>query len=573
MTPPPLHVAFAQLQSHAGDLTGNATRLLEAATQADADGADLLITGEMFLTGYPVDDLLGDQDFMTATTNTLTTLASAFPLGLTVAVGAPVPIADLPTTTRDTLATTASIDAYARTLVNALVIFRDGQRIATITKQLLPTYGVFDDARWFLPGVPSQPVTINGTRVGFAVCEDAWSNTIVDDLAARNVDLILIANASPYAERKPATRRDLITAHATRLNVPIGCVNIVGGQDEVVYDGNSFLVNPDGTLALTMPAFAPLTLTVNPFTPGRAVIVDDSDDTVLEASYTALVTALHDYVTGAGMNGVLIGLSGGLDSALAATIAVDALGAERVTGIAMPGPYSSEHSVTDAADLAHRLGVTMITLPISDTYHAEKTLLGDLLTGPGQQVADENIQARLRALHLMTLANTRGDLVLNTGNKSEASVGYFTLGGDASGGFAILKDVYKTRAYELAYWRNTHATRHGNVEPIPVNTLTKPPSAELAPGQEDTDSLPPYPILDMILRAHLEQRTPIRDIITNLTTTHPNVDAATTVPRILRMVARAEHKRRQVAPGVKITETAYGRDRRYPIINAFTATR
>lgn len=564
-----MRVALAQLPVYAGDLRGNAARIVSASHEAARDGADVVLTPEMVLSGYPIDDLVADPDFLDAVHDTLEELSTSLPPHLLVAVGTPLGRDRLP----DQYPLSNAIDAETRAVVNALALIRGGAIEGYVVKRLLPTYGVFDDSRWFAAAsTPSPLVDVAGIKVGFAICEDAWSGESVDDLVDAGAEAIFVSNASPFALGKSQARMSLIGEHARRRGVPIAYVNLTGGQDEVVYDGASFVCARDGTVTYTSPSFHPSTETV----PWEECTVSGmptafTPDDPLADTYAALSTGLHDYVTRAGVDGVIVGLSGGLDSALAATLAVDALGPERVHGVALPGPFSSQHALDDARQLAANLRIRFDVIPINKTYEMERSLLGERLSGAGARVADENIQARLRALHLMTLANAHNLIVLNTGNKSEASVGYFTLGGDSSGGFAILKDVLKTHAYALAEWRNHQTTSNYPVSPIPQSTLTKPPSAELAPNQCDSDSLPPYPILDTILRLHLEDRAPRSEITSCLAASFPDeiTNAEETVNHVLQLVARAEHKRRQIAPGVKVSACAYGRDRRFPIISGF----
>jgi NAD+ synthetase len=569
----------------AGDLAGNRDRILAAAREAAAADADLLVTPEMIVSGYPVDDLLGDPDFVDAVRAELRVLAAELPAGLLVAVGAPVPVEDLSAVEQARVQAAFHLDASERSLVNALVLLRDGVVVGHVVKRLLPTYGVFDDARWFASTTTAAPlVSVNGVRVGFAICEDVWSSQVIDELASIGADVIVVANASPFAAGKFDTRAQLLRDHSTRVGLPIVYVNAVGGLDEVVYDGAS-LAADSGVCTAVLPAFEEGSWTFDVpvdqfvsvdrvrdgFLPAPGITSGVRYPQPLEATYTALVVGLRDYVASSGLAGVIIGLSGGLDSALAAAIAVDALGADRVTGVLMPGPFSSDHSVTDARVLAGNLGIPrVLTLPVGPVVDAELALLGDELSGPGAAVARENIQARARALHVMSLANAHNLLMVNTGNKSEASVGYFTLGGDSSGGFAVLKDVFKTQAYALSRWRNDEALASGAVPPIPVSTLDKPPSAELAPDQVDSGSLPVYPVLDLVLEGLIERLVPRSQIAAELEDRFGPGDWAPVVARVSTLVARAEHKRRQVAPGVKVSGRAFGRDRRVPIANAFT---
>lgn len=582
-----MKITIAQISTPAGDIDGNTQRILDAAIHAASNRVDVLITPEMALTGYPLDDLLGDPDFLQETFNKINYLKDNLPPQLTTIIGTPFPINEISQFDINNIPKVyqPKLDSTQRTLVNSAVVIHNNTITNVIAKQLLPTYGVFDDSRWFAQGVADQPlIKVDNTVCGILICEDVWADTPITHLVENGAQNVFVINASPYYKGKQEKRETLIRKHAERLNVPIVYVNAVGGQDEVVYDGGSFIIEPHRAVSrfpFFLDAIATQTI-AQPKNLFKELYSQQTTNTVRvsplpsteELTYLALKKGLKDYVKMTGFTDIIVGLSGGLDSALAATIAVDALGYSHVWGIGMPGPYSSEHSVQDAKRLANNLKIRFDILPITQTYKDEHDLLSekDLLSGPGRKVAEENIQARLRALHLMTLANTHNLLLLNTGNKSETSVGYFTLGGDSSGGFAILKDVYKTKAYHLAKWRNTYAEVHNEIPPIPIHTITKPPSAELAPDQEDTDSLPPYPILDTILTMFIENRTPRNVIASHIFNTFTNeittlAKAEQLVLRVTMMVTRAEHKRRQVAPGVKISQKAYGRDRRFPIAN------
>lgn len=575
-----LRIALAQVNAISGAIGHNTNLVHEAMITAADAGADILLTPEMVLSGYPAEDLLGERQFVADCEAALGRIAYNSPAGLLTVVGTPIATANA-----------HGVDAMDRTVANVVALAQDGTVHGHVAKVLLPEYSVFDDARWVAPGhaVP-RTAEINGVLVGFAICEDVWTDKIALDAARQGAQVLLVANASPYAHGKPAVRESMLVALARKAGLTVVYANAVGGQDEVVYDGGSMVIGPDGTVLMRAPLFEtgtfvmdipvpertqpgiPFTrITAGTITPKPALpapVIAQPLDPDAEM-YAALVTGLGDYVRNNGFKQVLLGLSGGLDSALAAILAVDALGADSVRGIGMPGPYSSEHSVTDAKALAENMGIRFDILPIKDTYEAEVAILGGLLDGPGVAVAKENIQARLRALHLMTIANATNALVINTGNRSEAAVGYFTLGGDSSGGYAPLKDVPKTVAYALSQWRNKVAEDAGLTPPIPQSTIVKPPSAELAPDQEDTDSLPPYPVLDRILALYLERMASAAEIVEDLVAAG-GIDrtyAEETVLRVLRMTDRAEHKRRQVAPGLKVTARAFGKDRRVPITN------
>ena len=555
-------IAVAQIHSIAGDIAGNSKKLSDAIEYAHSHGASILVTPEMSLSGYPVEDLLGDEAFLSDVEVAAYALAATVPVDMTVLIGAPLRDTVVPHSGGTARRLSEHLDATTRNVWNAVLVARGGEVMAVHAKTLLPTYGVFDDSRWMKPGpVDQELIDVDGVLVGLAVCEDVWTDEVARAAASKGAKILLVPNASPDSVGKPEFREAMLSSLAKNTGMTIAYANSVGGQDEVVYDGGSLIISDGGETLLRAPLFHEGTFVaegVQPWADENAQV------------WRALVLGLRNYVRDNGFQSVIVGLSGGIDSAAAAAIAVDALGAENVHGIGMPGPYSSEGSVTDARILAERFGISFDILTIKDTVLAEEAIIGGMITGaPGEKIARENIQARLRALHLMTLANANNWMMLNTGNKSEAAVGYFTLGGDSSGGFAILKDVYKTKVYELCEWRNRIAEESGNIAPIPRDTITKPPSAELAPDQEDTDSLPPYPLLDFILVEYLEKQSSAASTVAKLMDNgwgHLGEEhLANEVLRVHRMVDRAEHKRRQVAPGVKITSRAFGKDRRMPI--------
>jgi NAD+ synthase (glutamine-hydrolysing) len=551
-------ITLAQLNSVAGAISDNVLSIRGAIAVAVADGANVLLTPEKCLSGYPVEDLLGETAFLADVALAVDALAADVPSTLLAAIGAPMRADDLPLTGGSTIRG-AGLDAFDRDVFNVVALAQGGHVVAAHSKALLPTYGVFDDSRWVVAGSPDQSLfDIDGTQVGFAICEDVWTPELAVHAAERGATVLLVANASPYYAGKPAERLALIRDTARESGMTIVYVNAVGGQDEVVYDGGSFVVDPTGKLVFRAPLFEEGCWTVD-LTVGGPIAPWPTD--LAEEMYGALVVGFRDYVlnNGFGDRGVILGLSGGLDSALAAVIAVDALGPSLVRGLTMPGPYSSEGSVSDALALAANLGIDCQVVPIRASYEAALGELGTLLDGPGGAVARENVQARIRGAYVMDTANAQGLMMVNTGNRSEAAVGYFTLGGDSSGGLAVLKDVLKTQAYDLARWRNQRGA------PIPPATLSKPPSAELAPGQVDSNSLPPYPVLDAILVAYLEQMKPAAVIADEVRETFGLEDAGALVLRVLAMTDRAEHKRRQVAPGLMVSRRPFGRGRRMPI--------
>ena len=546
-----MKVAIAQLNAVAGAIEANVAGIASAIA-ASVD-ADVLVTPEKAVSGYPVEDLLGEKAFLADVEAAVASLATVVPPGLVAAIGAPMRADALPVEGGATIRG-AGVDAFDRDVFNVLALARDGQVFAAHSKALLPTYGVFDDSRWVVPGsADGQDLfEIAGEKVAFAICEDVWTPEIAVQAAARGATVLLVANASPYYGGKPSDRVELIRDTAVETGMTVVYVNAVGGQDEVVFDGGSFVVGPTGDLLFRAPLFTEGVWTVDLSAVGP---IAPWPDTVEEETYGALVLGFRDYVlnNGFGTTGVVLGLSGGLDSALAACIAVDALGPGLVRGIGLPGPYSSAGSLDDAYALASSLGIRFDVVPISASVEAAHAELGDLLDGPGGAVARENVQARIRGAYLMDTANAQGLMMVNTGNRSEAAVGYFTLGGDSSGGLAVLKDVLKTQAYRLAAYRNS-------VSPdIPTSTITKPPSAELAPDQVDSNSLPPYEVLDAILVAYLEELQSAAEIAESLDL------PGDLVLRVLGMVDRAEHKRRQVAPGLMVSKRPFGRGRRMPI--------
>ncbi|MDZ4167716.1 MAG: NAD+ synthase [Coriobacteriia bacterium] len=534
-----MRIALAQVNVTVGDIEGNLERCLAAVeTAADAD-ADLVLLPELALTGYPPEDLLAKTHFVTAAGDALEDFASRAVVPAVVGF-----------VTRD-----------AGGLRNAAALVAGGQVVHVYYKRELPNYGVFDEERYFEPGENDTIFELGGVPTALTVCEDVWVAATVERLAAAGARLVLNISASPFHAGKGPERERMLRARARDNGVWLAYCNLVGGQDELVFDGRSLLVSPDGTPLARGASFAE-GITVASFEPDVAVATGSGDVSPMASDddeiYTALVTGLRDYVRKNGFTDVTLGLSGGIDSALVATLAADALGPGHVHGVLMPGPYSSGGSVTDARALAAGLGMDALELPIGDAYEA---LLGTLAPAFGERMPDvteENLQARTRGALLMALSNKFGWLVLATGNKSELSVGYSTLYGDMAGGFSPIKDVFKTKAYDLARWRNAHAA----APVIPEATLAKPPSAELRPDQTDQDSLPPYEVLDAILAGYVEQDRSVADLVA---AGHDEV----TVEAVVRMVDHAEYKRRQGAPGTRVTPKAFGRDRRMPITNRF----
>ncbi|MGC9269373.1 NAD+ synthase [Acidiphilium sp.] len=547
-----LTIAIAQLDLHVGAIDRNLAAIRAARAEAARLGADLLVTPEMSLAGYPPEDLVLKPAFVAACD------AAAHDLAADTADGGPGIIAGLPWRSNGQLH-------------NAAFVMDGGAIIARRAKHELPNYGVFDEKRVFMPGPAPGPVPFRGFRLGVLICEDWWLPTVPETLAETGAEILISTNASPFEDGKQGQRLQLALNRVVETGLPFMFAALTGGQDEIVFDGASFALNADRSLALRMPYFeAALSLTVWRRTNAGLVCTPQAippDPDRLDLVYRAMVMGLADYVNKNGFPGVILGLSGGIDSALSAAVAVDALGAERVRAVMMPSRYTSGHSLEDASACAALLGIRCDTVPITAATTAFETALGPLFEGRAPDITEENIQSRARGLILMALSNKLGAMVLTTGNKSEMSVGYATLYGDMCGGYSVLKDVYKTTVFELCRWRNANrpSTARGPAGRVmPERVITKPPSAELRDNQTDQDSLPPYEALDAILAALVEGDAAIDDLV------NAGYDRAM-VARVWRLLDRAEYKRRQAPPGVKITARAFGRDRRYPITNGFTA--
>ena len=539
-----MRVAGAQVNLTVGDLDGNEAVILAAMERAEAAGADVLLLPELAVTGYPPEDLLLRPAFIAAARDVVDRLAAASGTCTTV-VGFPAAVEP-----------DDSLDAYPRSVANAAAVMRDGRVVDVYEKVLLPSYGVFDESRYFRPGrVPDQTVEIAGTTVGVSVCEDVWDEEGPPLAQARaGAEVLLNINASPFHHGKAAERERLLGSRARGAGAPLVYLNLVGGQDELVFDGCSMVIDASGAVIHRSPQFEEDFFVVDLATGEGGTVAPLLEPE--EELYTALTTGLSDYVDKNGFGRVVIGLSGGIDSALTAAIAVDALGSERVVGVGMPSGFSSDHSVADAERLATNLGIEFHLLPIGDVYDAFVKALSPVFGDRPFGLAEENVQARTRGVLLMGISNKLGPMVLTTGNKSELAVGYATLYGDMAGGFSVLKDVLKTRVYALARWRN----RVGEV--IPESSITKPPSAELRPDQRDADSLPPYAVLDGILERYVERDMSVRAIVED------GYDESTVV-EVAGLVDRNEYKRRQSAPGVRVTTKAFGKDRRLPITNHY----
>ena len=532
-----VRIALGQLNLTVGDLDGNVTRMVEATAKATEGGADLVCFPELAITGYPPEDLVLRPEFVRDNMAALRELA-------------------LQTATRCAVVA-GFVDRTAAGLHNAAAYLAGGEVVAAYHKVQLPNFGVFDERRYFTPGTEGVTVELDGERLGLSVCEDAWHDGLPFTSYA-GLPLVVNINGSPYHMGKTGERQDVLRERVRRTGSWTVYVNAVGGQDELVFDGGSFVMAPDGSVAHRATMFDEDLLIVN-LTQGTATSEPrPAWPAGAEEVYRALVTGLRDYVGKNGFREVVLGLSGGIDSALVATLAADALGPEAVRVLAMPSAYSSPGSVADALECAQRLGVHIDTVPIAELFDRYRFALAELFAGTKEDVAEENLQARIRGNLLMALSNRFGSIVLATGNKSEYAVGFSTLYGDMAGGFAPIKDVPKTLVYELAAWRNAQA----GTPPIPEATIAKPPSAELRPDQLDTDSLPPYEVLDPIIEAYVEEDLGVEEMVARGM-------GEELVRRVVRMVDHAEYKRRQAAPGVKITPKAFGRDRRMPITNRY----
>ena len=553
MPPPPetLRIALAQLNPHEGQIDANLALLREARARAAEMGADLLVTPEFSIAGYPPEDLVRKAAFVADCEAALAALARD------TADGGPGLIVGGPW-------------REGHAIYNAGYVMDGGAITARRAKHELPNYGVFDDKRVFDAGPAPGPVVFRGFRLGLMICEDWWFPAVSETLAETGAEMLLSINGSPFEADKADQRVQLAIARVVETGLAFVFLNQVCGQDELVFDGASFVLNPDRGLACVMPSFAPaMQLTDWRRQDGRLVCAPvglppepASEDLI----YRGLCLGLADYVRKNRFPGILLGLSGGIDSALSAAIAVDALGADRVRAVMLPSPYTSRDSLDDAAECARLLGIRIDTVPITPSMQAANDALQPLFAGLPDDTTEENIQSRTRGLLLMAMSNKFGHMLLTTGNKSEMSVGYSTLYGDMCGGYSVLKDVYKTTVFALSVWRNANKP-HGALGPagavMPQRVITKPPSAELKDNQTDQDSLPPYEELDAILAGLVEGEQSVNDLVAR-------GFSRDTVVRVWKMLDRAEYKRRQAPPGVKITSRAFGRDRRYPITNGYT---
>ena len=558
-----LSIALAQLNPTVGDVAGNLARVRRARERAAELGADLLVLSELVLVGYPPEDLVLRPALVDAAASALRELERDS------ASGGPALLVTLPWRTDGCLHNAAAFVAAGRSELRF--------------KHELPNYGVFDEKRLFNPGPLPAPITFRGVRIGIPICEDIWLPSVTAHLARTGAEILLVPNGSPFEVDKFEERLDLARARTSESRAPLAYVNQVGGQDELVFDGGSFVMNADGTLAHRLPFWREAIVVTkwekdsNGFRCVGPVLTDLSsvghvlsdvpwqEPPRLETIYSAMMLGLRDYVRKNGFKGIVLGLSGGIDSALTAAVAVDALGAARVRGVRLPSRFTSQESMDDAADSAARLGITLETMTIGQAVEAAEAALAPVFKNRERDVTEENLQARVRGLLLMGLSNKFGELLVTTGNKSEMSVGYATLYGDMCGGYSVLKDIYKTEVYALAEWRNTHVPEDSAITALdvtPQSSITKAPTAELRPNQTDQDSLPPYDVLDAILHGLIEEEESVDQIVAK------GFDRAT-VSRVQRLLYSAEYKRRQAPPGVKITRKSFGRDRRYPMTNAF----
>ena len=548
-----LAVALAQVNPSVGDLAGNVALVRRARAEGAAAGADLVVLPELVIVGYPPEDLVLRPAFVRACREMVEELARD-----TLKPG-PAMIVSCPW----------EVDGR---LHNAAILLEAGGMTPRF-KHELPNYGVFDEKRVFVPGPLPDAVAFRGFRLGLPICEDMWTPAVTRHLGAQGVDLMIVPNGSPFEVDKPDARLRLARERVAESGVPLVYVNQVGGQDELVFDGASFALDASGAVVASLPPWREVMYLVRWHRAGDGLACSDrvepKADERAASIYQAMVLGLRDYVRKNRFPGVVLGLSGGIDSALSAAVAVDALGPGRVIGVRLPSRYTSALSQDDAETCARALGIRLETIAVAQTVREAEAALAAVFAGREADVTEENLQARVRGLLLMAISNKFGHMVLTTGNKSEMSVGYATLYGDMCGGYSVLKDVYKTDVYHLAHWRNgcvpdTGLGPAGMV--IPASTIERPPTAELRPGQTDQDSLPPYDVLDGILRGLVEEERGIDDI------------AAAGYPldlvrRIQHLLFTAEYKRRQAPPGVKITRRSFGRDRRYPITNAFRDVR
>lgn len=546
-----MKIAIAQLNPTVGDINGNAAKALAARAEAAGFGADLIVFPELFLAGYPPEDLVLKPSFRRACREAILKLAQE-----TADASGPAML----------IGTVWEEDGK---VYNAVALLDGGEVAALRFKVELPNYGVFDEKRVFASGPMPGPINFRGVRLGVPICEDIWSEDVVECLAECGAEILVVPNGSPFDWTKPDLRMNIAVARVTESDMPLIYVNQVGGQDELVFDGASFVLNEDCQLAVQMPAWREALVLTEWERESSGWRCATAERELLPegdaAAYEACVLGLRDYVEKNRFPGVVMGLSGGIDSGLVAALAVDALGAERVHCVMLPYRYTSEESLGDAADCAKALGVRYDVVPIAPAVEGFGASLSELFAGLETDVSEENLQSRTRGTILMALSNKFGSMLLTTGNKSEMSVGYATLYGDMNGGFNPIKDLYKTEVYRIARWRNSHTVSFGQGPDgvvIPERILTKAPTAELRENQTDQDSLPPYDVLDDILSCLVEKEMPVSEIL-------QRGHDYETVKKVERLLYISEYKRRQAAPGVKISSRNFGRDRRYPITNGY----
>jgi NAD+ synthase len=547
-----IRIALAQLNPIMGDIAGNLAKA--RAVRAAVPEADVILYPELYITGYPPEDLVLKRALQDDARDAVIAFAAD------TASGGPAVLIGTPW-------------RESGKLHNAVAFLENGRVSARVFKHDLPNYGVFDEKRVFSPGPLTGPLLVRGVRLGVPICEDIWTPDVVECLAETGGEILLVPNGSPFEAGKEDVRLNLVTARVTEAHLPLAYLNQVGGQDELVFDGASLVLNADRRVAWALPAWEEKTVITEWRRDGHVWVCEQGELASAEersqSVYHAMMLGLRDYVNKNRFPGVVLGMSGGIDSALSAAVAVDALGPARVRCVMMPSRYTSEESLEDAEDCAKMLGVAYETIPIETAVEAFGTTLGAVFAGRKPDTTEENIQSRIRGLILMAISNKFGPMVLTTGNKSEMSVGYATLYGDMCGGYNVLKDIYKMEVFRLAHWRNqcVPGSALGPVgRVIPERIITKPPSAELKANQTDQDSLPPYDILDGILECLVEKEMSFEEIVAK------GYDAAT-VKRVEQLLYISEYKRRQAPPGVKIGPRNFGRDRRYPITNAFRDAR
>jgi NAD+ synthase (glutamine-hydrolysing) len=554
-----MRLGLAQLNTIVGDFAGNSRKILDAYAALVAQGAELVVFPELVLCGYPPRDLLFKRRFVADGESALAGVAAA--------------IGDVPALVGFVETNTSG---QGRPFYNAVAFCHRGEVLLVARKCLLPTYDVFDEDRYFEPAAAPRTVEFAGKKIGVTICEDVWTLPMIPTrrlyhgldpvklLAAEGCDLMVNLSASPWHHGKSHLRQTLVTEAARTLGCPVAYVNAIGGNDELIFDGRSLVADAQGRVIAQLAAFSEELRVVNTDTPAPTFKPQPSSDDTPADIFAALVLGLRDYAHKSGFTRALVALSGGIDSAVVAVLAAAALGADNVIGISLPSSISSQHSRDDARALAQNLGLRFDTIAIAEAVAACEAALGPLFTGRARDVAEENIQARIRGVFMMALSNKFNSLLLTTGNKSEVAVGYCTLYGDMAGGLAVISDVFKTQVYALARWINDDARRAGRNPPIPQSSIDKPPSAELRPDQLDQDSLPPYDTLDAILRGYVEEGLSRRDLIAQ-------GFAEAVINDVVRKVDLNEYKRKQAAPGLKITPLAFGVGRRIPIVQKYVS--